>query len=292
MDNAAEKKQAALNDLRIWRSWFDRRDPLIYAAHVSGATLAEIREASGVAKNTARTAIAAQEEAMTATTDTLAKFHHPNFVSAEPGRFEGEWKFTWKPFTGREEEPLRPVESYGNDDLSSEDRKMLELEYRAATEMWGTARFHLKARPQISSMAMPWNTYRRARAAMEDTYDSLLSTADTNWRAQVMKLTDLHHKVLAAAKDWDKAAAELALIHKEYERTVGAEESYSISHLVSGYETNTQGWDLRYHHEYDPSDRYIPHGEKFQTPAVKESMVEIERQKSRIREVADLAGDR
>ncbi|WP_327359834.1 hypothetical protein [Streptomyces sp. NBC_01304] len=290
MDDAAEQKTQALNDLRTWRSWTDRRDPLIYAAHISGASLSEIHEASGVAKNTARTAIAAQEEAMTTATDALAKYHHPNFISVEPGRFQGEFRFTWKPFTGREPEPARPDASYEDESLSSEDRDRLNMEYRAAEEMWGIARFHLKARPQVTTMAPLWTTYQTAQTAMTEAFEALLSTTDNTWRAQVMKLTDLHRTALAAAEKWDQAAEELALIHKEYSEAVGPDKDRRVEDLISDYNTPTQGWKVDWYSTYEiPS---YPWNQEFQTPTVKTVTEEIEQQKTRIREVADLTGER
>lgn len=287
MNDAPESKQTALDNLRTWRGWFDRRDPLIYAAHLAGASLTEIRDASGVAINTARSAITAQEATVQTATDPHAKYHHPHFVSVERTR-TGGWKFTFKAFTGQEPEPEAPQAIHRDDTVPHEQKSVLFREYDVAKEMWGTARFHLRARPLVPEIAPLWDAYQQARTAMNAAFDSLMSTSDNTWRAQVMKLTSLHREAREAADTWDQAAKRLAAVYEEYLRDVGMARAEPMSFIFSGYDIDTTDWNLETVKDYE---QLSWHYGEFLTPSVRAIAKEIDQQKTRIREVADLTGE-
>jgi hypothetical protein len=299
----SESKVAALDQLRSWRAWFDRRDPLIYAAHLAGASLSEIRDASGVAVNTARSAIAAQEAAVqTTATDPLATYHHPHFLSfRRPTATAVE--FAFKPFTGNEPKPEMPHgpyrSSYIADDgveltagLSPDDMTALYQEYDAAQKLWATARFRQKLQAKVPKVSPVRSAYQAARTAMSDAYEALLTTSDSSWRSQIMRLAGLQDEARAAAAAWDAAEEELLTL----EQTFLAESEYryddwqrpEIRNVLSEYGVDATAWELNSLDDHKP--RGYGDGD-FLAPAAKHTAEAIEQQNHRIREVANLVGE-
>ncbi len=298
-----DTKQAALDQLRGWRVWFDRRDPLIYAAHLAGASLSEIHDASGVAVNTARSAIAAQEAAVqTTATDPLAPYHHPNFLSVNRPS-ETRFEFAFKPFTGREPKPEIPDVPYRRrfaaDDgaeleagLSHDELIPLYQEYDAARKLWATARFRGKLPSLVAQVGPVWSAYQQARAAMNEAYDALLTTGDGTWRAQVMRLTGLQADARVAAAAWDAAEEKLLKADHAFRVEAGFENddwnAPELEDLVSELGTDAKAWKFNAlgDHQAEPYSL-----RDFVGPAAKDTAAVIEQQRNRIREVADLTGE-
>lgn len=240
-------RQAAIAALQSWKESFDRRNEVVYQAHLAGLSLNEIRTETGLAINTIRSAISSEREKnMTAKNDPLAPYHHPHFMSVGSGRWTGEFKYTFKPFTGLEPRPEVPDTSK-DDKVSWDDYRTLSMEYRAATEAWAEARFHRKARPVVSSVLPKfWDDYTNAMSKLERAFDDLQGPSEVPWHSRVMGLTFLRDAVESAAKVWDREFRQVADMYEEYDKTVGEEFSQNLEHLISGYGVDVKKWHKLY----------------------------------------------
>jgi hypothetical protein len=297
-----DSKLAALAQLRDWRAMFERRDSLIYGAHLAGASYAEIREASGVAINTARSAIAAQEAAVQTATDPLAKFHHPHTLTGRRVS-EGSYEFQFQPFTGKEPRPEFPSAAYEatyvNADgveqrlgLWGEGMDMLRAEYDAALRLWAERRFRSQLPPMLAKASPVHTAYQAAREAMAKAYEQLLNTGDSDWRASIMRLTVLQDEARVAAAAWDKAEAELLMLEDGFHKEAGYHyedwQKPELRNMLAEYGVDAKAWDLNQLDDHK-ADRYTPRDPV--PPATKDTAAAIEEQNDRIRRVAELAGE-
>jgi hypothetical protein len=96
------------------------------------------------------------------TTTPIARYHHRHFVSAQPGKRQDSYHFTFRPFTGYETRPELNVAVYDDSGVSLDDRILLAREYEAARTLWSQAKFRLHAKPAITR-AQPIRTSRGDR---------------------------------------------------------------------------------------------------------------------------------
>jgi hypothetical protein len=284
-------KERALEALRTWRTYMDDRDPLIRAARAANATIAEIVEASRLAKGTVRSVLEAtdtdttQEDPMTATAaDVLARWHHPHFVAAEPDTRGYYTKYSFRPFTGAEPKPEMPSAAWDDENLTWEDKKRLSEEYRAMEVVWGQARFKLQARPVVTKAVPVWQEYARARKAMDAVFAEFWEIEDGKWKAQTLKLADAQREALAAASEWDGVAKGLAEFQEEHVRAVGEEDALLLRQVTPDFGIDTSDWEISWLGDYEASYRR-------ETPLVRDLTKVIEGQKAKLREAAALLGD-
>ncbi|MFB7858727.1 hypothetical protein [Rhodococcus qingshengii] len=275
-------RQAAIAALRDWKDNDDRRNAVVYQAHLAGLSLSEIHAECGLAINTIRSAISSEREKnMPNENDPLASYHHPHFVSVKPGPWLGEFQYTFKPFTGEEPQPTAPAITT-DANISRDDLKALRKEYRAATESWAQARFHKKARPVVTTV-LPgvWDAYASAMSKLEQAFLDLQNAGEGLWHSRVMALTFLRDAVVSAACDWDQEFRQVGDMYQEYFNTVGEEDAYNLSRLISGYGVDVGSWHT------EPS-----HGQWADVNMSLREVVDhvIDQQDKRIKKVKDLAG--
>ena len=281
------RKEAALSALRIWRTYMDSRDPLVLAARSAECSIADIVTASGLAKGTVRSILDSQEDtSMTSPVDHLAPYHHPHLVSVAPGRWEGDKTYTFRLFTGSEAKPASDWDRWRADGLSPDDCLALSSEYEAAGRMWGQAAFKLAARPALVKAEPTWREYQQARAELESVFASFWETADGRWRAQLLRLTDAQQAAVRAANRWDEVSESLAELEYEHGREVGDDYSLTLSRVAPEFGLDVKDWEIYHFTEYQGAFSY---GGR---PGLRKLGEEIEGQNKRLREIADLAGER
>lgn len=228
------------------------------------------------------------------TNDKLAKHHHPHFLYAKTQSVfdTPSYTFTFKPFTGYEPEPDGNAawRKYHDDPaLTSDDRQFLSIEYRAARIQWGRARFARRAQAMLREASPVWRDYLSARKEMDTLFGGFSHTTNGKWRARILQLTDAHELVRKQARRWDKVAERLARLQDEHLRTVG-EEHETLLHEVArtlSPSMNIEDWEIGCLYEYERS----PNSYGFVTPLVEKVEEEIERQRTSLAEVSNLAGD-
>lgn len=285
------EKERALAALRVWRAYFDDRDSLLINARKAGATIAEIMEASKLAKGTVRAVVGTaedtdQENMMPTTTDHLVQYHHPHYISGTVTTTRSgsmRLEIQMRPFTGIEPEPTEPPEIWG---LDREDRELLRAEYQILRGEWAKARLRKDARPVLAQAAPVWENYRAAREAMDAEYAKFWTgEADGGkWKRQVLHLVEAQETALAAAQDWDNTAVELARLERF---AIDAISHYRLTHAASDIGMDISTWDVRDLDDYegDKSWGWSPR------LLAQDVATEIEQQKERLKQVAELAGD-
>ncbi|RSM93775.1 hypothetical protein DMB42_52095 [Nonomuraea sp. WAC 01424] len=251
-----ERKEVALAALRTWRGVMNDRDRLVRAARDAGATLAEITDASGLAKGTVRTALDTPtdtEETMTtiSTADPLAGHHHPHYLSGRvtrPGTTvsTASYEFTFRPFSGHEQDPEDLEPQYGDlpDDLPREAWFTLHAEYRAARIMWAKARFKIQVRPLLERALPLWLSYVSARTGVDAAFAAFTVTSNDQWNAQQLRLAQAHQELLEAAGRWDDIALLIERAQEEHLREAGEGYELTVSDVAPEFGMNTSDWLL------------------------------------------------
>ncbi|WP_327071890.1 hypothetical protein [Kitasatospora sp. NBC_01302] len=205
--------------------------------------------------------------------------HHPHFQGTAKTEF-GNLVFTFKPFTGTEEEPATPAGIWQDASLTREAREVLAAEYADAYAQWSDAKYvaALKRAVTDAGIASRWTAYIQARQEMDALFSQLRATADTHWRASVSKLVDAQELVLAAAESWDRKGLEIARIHHAHRHS---DLSYSEAYRRAGIEADS--WAVDHIDAYDPYDG---------GPLTRGAVKAVEAQREHLRMVAALTGDR
>ena len=213
---------------------------------------------------------------MTAVEGSLSRFHHPNFLSARPDGHSTYFEF--RAFTGKEPEPEVPREATVTRETLDEYQQ-LRAEYAVAHGMWARARFTALAVPALKAAAPAWQACSQAQAAMEAAFGALREAGDGRWHAAVLGLIDLQEQALAAAREWDLAAAGLAQLQDQHFREAGEEFELSLRQVASDAGLDITDW----HIGYFENGGYQWGFAEYVTQA-------ILAQKATLREVAELAG--
>ena len=289
----ATAKHAALRALETWRAYFEDRDPLVRAARRAGATIAEIMEASGLAKNTVRSALAeaepaATEDTMTTTVDPITRYRHPHLVDARPGPRTNETTYTMRPFTGYEPRPEMPRDPWHDQDLTHEDRLRLAREYDALDLAWAKAVFKLKLRPVLADAAQRWREYADARRAMDELFAAFADLQDGKWKSQTLRLAEAHRRARAAAQRFDEIGEQLAVLEREHLTLVGEREAMTTADAASELGVDARDWYLSWLEDYQPAG----YQRDFLTPLTRRLAQDIEAQQEQLREVDGLSGTR
>ncbi|WP_331762341.1 hypothetical protein OG612_45120 (plasmid) [Streptomyces sp. NBC_01527] len=216
----------------------------------------------------------------------VARYHHPHFLQVEPGRYEGSVTYYFTAFTGRETEPEMPLTVYGDKSVTYEQRRELADQYEAARGAWSQARLRLEATPVLRKAAPLWEAWTTAQAALHQVFNEFRSTADGQWRAQLLRLTDAERAAKTAAEAWDKIAGQLAGLSAAQVRAAGEEHELELTDVAKEIGLDAQPWHINHTSEYDPT--HVWHD----TPVVAVLTLQIDQQRERLREVDHLAGDR
>ncbi|MEU2855533.1 hypothetical protein [Streptomyces syringium] len=217
----------------------------------------------------------------------VARYHHPHFVRAEPGRSEGGVLYYFAPFTGREPEPEVPLAVYKDTAVTWEQSRELRNQYEAARIMWSKARLRLEAAPLLRRAAPLWEAWASTLAELRRVFGEFWSTADGQWRAQLLRLTDAERAARKAAGAWDGLAEQLAKLADAQVRVAGEYDELELGDVAREIGLDAKGWWIEHISEYEP----VPYS-RHDTPVVGDLNRVIEEQRERLREVAGLAGDR
>ncbi|MFH8558918.1 hypothetical protein ACH4FE_35750 [Streptomyces celluloflavus] len=249
--------------------------------------LAHALDNSGLPRETPAPVPAALSPAPAAPAD-LSRYHHPHFQRAEPGRHEGWVSYFFTAFTGREAEPVTPLAAYKDQTLTWDQVGELSQQYDAARIMWSHARLRLQAAPVLRKAASLWQAQATARDEMRSVFRGFWTAEDGRWRARLLRLTDAERTAKAAAAAWDEVAEQLAKLTAEQVRAAGWDDELPLGTVAQELGLDMPGWWIGQVNDYAPRAYY----DRRDTPLVAELVREIGQQRERLREVAQLAGDR
>ncbi|MFH8698989.1 hypothetical protein [Streptomyces chartreusis] len=207
-----------------------------------------------------------------------AAYNHPHFESAAGSDFHSiVWKF--KPFTGMEEEPAQPPESWRDDGFSEVARQWLTAQYHEARILWGQARYVRDLKAAAEGAGAVWADSLRARARAEDLFAALGRTADSHWRSAVMNLVVAQNGARRAAERWDERAAQIAAVHGRYVFCdLSRGEAYEQADVIAA------GWVIGCACDYQPRPGR-------DTPLVMKVAEVINAQRDHLQQAAALVGD-
>ncbi|MCC9708196.1 hypothetical protein E4N62_24825 [Streptomyces sp. MNU76] len=225
----------------------------------------------------------------TAAAADISRYHHPLFLRSEPGRFEGWVTYSFRAFTGLEEQPQMSIEAIRDTTLTREQSAELSNEYEAARVLWSKARLRRQAGPLLKQAAPMWEAWTAAHGQLVATFREFWTTEDGLWRAQLLRLTDAERAAEAAAEAFDDIAEKLTRLAEEQIRVAGEDDDLPLSTIAKELGLDDSDWHIAWHGAYTSStagwrgigDRLIDRVHK-----------EIDAQRERLREVQVLAGDR
>ncbi|HWU11286.1 MAG TPA: hypothetical protein VN520_33835 [Streptomyces sp.] len=180
--------------------------------------------------------------------DRLHPYLPPNLKKVEPHPSGFGLSFTFTPpFTGREEEPFKPVAAYDDPRLSYVSQTENEAEhllrrqaglvlddvYQRAREQWRDAAYISDLRAAIHEAPALWKTYQHELKALGSAYDYLRTPeAAREWAPAVSRLIDAQDRTRTAATAFDREAAEIARVH---ERHLYADLGHTAALTAAGY---------------------------------------------------------
>ncbi|MEV7238046.1 hypothetical protein AB0N06_30100 [Streptomyces sp. NPDC051020] len=225
-------------------------------------------------------------EALPVVPAALSRYHHPQFVRAEPGRYEGWVTYFFAAFTGREPEPRMPLTVHDDKAVTREQRRELSSQYDAARIMWSKARLRHQAGPVLRKAVPLWQAWTAAKAELERVYKAFWETEDGRWRAQLLHLTDAENAAEAAASAWDEIAQQLAQLADDQIATAGYDDELRLTDVATELGLDASDWHIDHIGAY--TNRFWGEG----TPLLDVLAAQINAQRERLVEVARLAGDR
>ncbi|MBT2406867.1 MULTISPECIES: hypothetical protein [unclassified Streptomyces] len=210
-------------------------------------------------------------------TNEARAYHHPHFTGASPNSFN-RLVFSFRPFTGAEEEPERPLYTWKDESLTEASRAFIDAEYDEAIRLWRMAAYTAALKQAATGAEDLWGAYSRARTAMDERFASLDSAPDAHWRATVSQLVAAQNRALETATVWDRKGLEIATVHEKFVYAdlypEGAYKAISV---------DPRGWVLGSAYDY----------ESFRGgPLAREVQQRIDAQREHLRTVAALSGDR
>lgn len=219
----------------------------------------------------------------------ISRYHHPLFLRAEPGRYEGWVTYSFRAFTGLEEQPQLSMEAIRDRTLTREQSAALSNEYEAALVLWSKARLRRQAGPLLKQAAPLWEAWTVAHGQLVATFREFWTTEDGRWRAQLLRLTDAERAAQSAAETFDEIAEKLTRLAEEQIQVAGESEDLPLSTIAKELGLDDSDWHIAWHGAYTSStaswrgigDRLIDQVHK-----------EIDAQRERLREVQVLAGDK
>jgi hypothetical protein len=214
-------------------------------------------------------------------------YHHPHYRGSQPGEYPGQTIYSFSRFTGREELPRMPLAIYDDPAVTREQRQDIDHQYESARIVWSKARLRMLAGPLLREAAGQWRVYSERRDTLRNVYKTFWSTRDDHWRAQLLHLTDAQRAAQAAATEWDEVAKRLARLADDQIHAAG--EFYELRLTTIAGElgiTEADHWHIDHLSAYERVACQL-----CETPLVGALTEEIESQRARLREVANLAGD-
>ncbi|MEU9663505.1 hypothetical protein [Streptomyces chartreusis] len=242
-----------------------------------------------------RPAAAAPAPALPASAD-LSRYHHPNFLRTEPGRYGGV-NFLFKAFTGLELMPAYPEAANADPALTWAMRGDLIDQYQVARILWSKARLRHEAAPLLRKAAPLWTAWTTARDELAAAFAQFRTTSDGHWRAQLLHLTDVERTATQAAGAFDDIAIQLAQAADDQTKAAGWDEQLDLTDIAQEIGIDASDWVIHRLDDYAyplPTYRIVRGGVVHYghaTPLAAVAAQLIGDQRERLREVADLAGD-
>ncbi len=164
-------------------------------------------------------------------------------------------RYTFKPFTGREAEPMepdykticddpklaheywdkeagRPVADEAEYELREAARHLLSDVYRQARIEWKNARHVADLKATVKNTSDLWKDHTQAKHAVEAAFAYLREPdAAKEWLAAISRLVDAQDIYLKAAIAFDERAQEIAEVHKQHfhEEMLGYDEALAVA---------------------------------------------------------------
>ncbi|MET8502972.1 hypothetical protein [Streptomyces microflavus] len=162
--------------------------------------------------------------------DRLAPYLPPNLTRAE--RNESGWgmDYTFKPYTGREAEPIEPS-THQDPRLTYVPRDQDEREhslrrkagtllgdmYAKALSLWQEAAYVVALKDAIQDAPARWQAYLKERVGLEAAAAYLRTPqASTEWPSAVARLVDAQRAAAAAAAAFDERGQAIAQVHRTH----------------------------------------------------------------------------
>ncbi|WP_228981221.1 hypothetical protein [Streptomyces sp. DH12] len=163
-------------------------------------------------------------------------------------------RFEFQPFTGREEEPIKPLvrddpklsyvaESDNQTEYLIREKAHVILSnlYYQAREKWGHAAYVADLKDVVRDTPDRWKTYQHELKALGTAYDYLRTPdAAREWPAAVSRLIDAQDRTRAAARAFDQRAREIAQVRETH---LGAELTLTEALAAAGY-PDSRDWDI------------------------------------------------
>ncbi|MFD5065264.1 hypothetical protein [Streptomyces sp. NPDC058394] len=212
------------------------------------------------------------------------RYDHPLFQRSEPGRYEGCVTYYFAAFTGSEPEPQTPLAAYKV--LGREQTAGLRGQYEVARILWSKARLRRQAAPVLAEAVPVWEAWTAAKAELERVYQAFWETADGQWRAQLLRLTDAENAAETAASAWEEIAQQLAQLADDQITAAGYDGELRLTTVATELGLNASDWHIGH------IDAYTDRAWGLPTPLLEVLAAQINAQRERLVEVARLAGDR
>lgn len=235
----------------------------------------------------------------------LAPYLPSHLTKVEPRPSGWGNSYTFKSFTGREDEPVvphryyddpklcypsqdreagRPEASEAEYDLRERARYFLDEVYREARIEWRNARYIAALKAVVKNTGDLYKQYGQAKTAVDAAYAYLRDPeAAKEWPTAVSRLIDTHGVLVAAAAAFDERAQEIAEVHEQHlhEEAPGYDEALK----AAGY-PEAREWPIASEHHYGKSYRgeYDPHTLSGQAQAL------IREQEGHVAKVGRLSG--
>ncbi|MFG2667637.1 hypothetical protein ACGFY6_25760 [Streptomyces sp. NPDC048387] len=204
-------------------------------------------------------------------------YQHPHFTGASADRFN-RLVFTFRSFTGAEEEPQRPLYAWKDESLTPESRRFIDAQYDEAIHLWRQAAYNAALKNATRDAEGQWDAYARALAVMEDIFTSMDSKPDTHWRATVSQLVNAQKTALDAAITWDHTGRAISAVNDNFRYS-----AYSRTEMYEAAGIDVSQWVIGDSYDY----------EAFRGgPVTREVQKRIDAQREHLRTVAALSGDR
>ncbi|ORT53475.1 hypothetical protein [Streptomyces sp. CB03238] len=227
----------------------------------------------------------------------LRPYFPENLTKIEPRPGGYGLRFTFTPFTGREEEPHQPFthndpqlgyisesENEAEHLLREKARVVLADLYRAARQEWQEAAYIADLKAVIRDAPARWKTYQHELKALGSAYDYLRTPeAAREWPSAVSRLIDAQDRTKAAAVAFDQRAREIAQVHDTH---IYAELGQDAALKAAGY-PEAKDWPIADARDYD-RDHFNAWDSVL--PLAEQARRLIEQQEAHVAKVARLSG--
>lgn len=161
----------------------------------------------------------------------LKPYLPPNLHRIEPSPCGMRLRYQFAPFTGREDRPTTPADSYDDphlryvpeSDNAAEHllreaaRHILSDIYSEAYQLWKDAAYIADLKNVVRDAPERWKAYEQALRECEAAYDHLRTPqAGAEWPAAISRLADTQDAMLTAATAFEDRDRDIAEVHAKH----------------------------------------------------------------------------